>query len=82
MNLRQVFSNQTRVALGATPVRNLVSWGAIVGLIGISWIWPRLLPWWGWTAAYVAVFVGLALLGRWWADRDLAAAEASEEKSQ
>jgi len=78
MNVGEVFSNQSRVALGATPFRNVVSWAIILGLIAASWLWSGLLPWWGWTIAYVGIFVGLAFLGRWWADKDIAAADANE----
>ncbi|MGO4594406.1 hypothetical protein AB4Z18_11360 [Leifsonia sp. 2TAF2] len=71
MSFHRLFSRETRLALSATPARNLISWIIVLIPLAISLIWPWLLPWWGWSLVTVVVFVGLSVLGRSWADKDL-----------
>ena len=68
--VHHVFSRESRLALTSTFMRNVVTWGILGVWSAIGWIWPSLLPWWGWCLLALAGFVGLAYLGRYWADRD------------
>ncbi|WP_431278612.1 hypothetical protein [Leifsonia poae] len=71
MTFRHLFSRQSRLALSATPGRNLLTWGLWVAVAVAAWAWPDALPWWGWIGVLAAEIVGLAFLGRYWADKDL-----------
>lgn len=75
MKIRHLFSRQTRDALGATPWRNVLTWGVIIGWVATAWFFPTALPWWGWVLGFVIGLVGFAFLGRYWADKDQAERE-------
>ena len=75
VKFRHLFSRQTRLALSATPARNLFTSALLVAAIAVGWFLPDLLPWWGWLLAFLVGFVGIAFLGRFWADKDLAERE-------
>ncbi len=79
MKLRHLFGRQSMLALSATPARRILGWGELVVYLTVAWFWPTLLPWWGWILVGLASYVGFALLGRYWADKDLGLAEGTED---
>lgn len=81
MKLRHLFSRQSRLALFATLPRRLISGAIIVAVIAVGWLLPELLPWWGWLALTATQFVGLALLGRRWADKDIPLPESTDGRA-
>jgi hypothetical protein len=79
MKVTHLFSRQSRLALAATPGRNVFTWGVILLVIVVGFVFPGLLPWWGWLLVVLVEFVGLAWLGRRWGDKDLALAGEVED---
>lgn len=79
MRLKLLFSRQTWHALDATTGRKIGTWMALLVPGAVGLLWPTLVPWWGWILTNVALVVGLALLGRYWVDRDLRLTEPKKE---
>jgi hypothetical protein len=71
MKLNRLFGRETWVALDATIPRLAATSGGPLILVAVGFLFPSLLPWWGWTIVGAGVLFGLALLGSHWADKDL-----------
>lgn len=70
MRLRDVFRRDTRVALWATGSRRALVGTCLVAYIAVGFIWPDLIPGWGWLVLTAAGIVAFAVLASHWADQD------------
>ena len=71
MRIRQLFSRETNEAMIATPRRQLLVFGVSVALIVVAVLLLDLVPWWVFAVAGALSYIGLQVLGSYWAEKDL-----------